>query len=440
MSTHYAPGQVAVAVTRQGLVALGADVPHDVAARVWSRMGEGRGLPGVLEALTGAFGTSLAAIPPFAVVLEEGDAVRVAVRGEFIVEIEGEEPLSGAGVTTWTERAYAGAGRVALTTSEAAGSPAALPVVDAVVLASAVTWIRDAAAAAAPATPAAEPVPPVPAVPAVPVPEAVPAVPAVPATPAVPPAVPAAPAPASTAPISAVPGLIDSRAVTSIADTLMPVESTEGPGGLPSEETAIPDDEPDFGDTVVSVRRSARDAAQTPVDEATLLRPDAAVSAPPAPGAASAPVVTGGDHDGATVSLAEVRAARAARDDSAPAPLAPPRAAAPGRIRLSTGQLLRLDRTVVIGRRPRATRVAGTDLPHLVAVESPQQDISRSHLELRVEGDSIVATDLRTTNGTTLRRPGTDPVRLHPGEGTVVVPGDVLDLGDGIVVTVEEIA
>jgi hypothetical protein len=57
-----------------------------------------------------------------------------------------------------------------------------------------------------------------------------------------------------------------------------------------------------------------------------------------------------------------------------------------------------------------------------------------------VEGESIVATDLHTTNGTTLLRAGADPVRLHPGEGTVVVPGDILDLGDGITVVVEGIS
>jgi hypothetical protein len=168
----------------------------------------------------------------------------------------------------------------------------------------------------------------------------------------------------------------------------------------------------------------------------------------PAPGPAPGPAVAG-DHDGATISLAQARALRAAAsgvEGSNPAPspadapldpLAPPRPPAPGRVRMSTGQVIPLDRTVVIGRRPRSTRVSGTDLPHLVAVDSPQQDISRSHVELRAEGESIVATDLRTTNGTTLLRPGTDPVRLHPGEGTVVVPGDVLDLGDGITVAIE---
>ncbi|MDF2555282.1 MAG: hypothetical protein K0R60_1177, partial [Microbacterium sp.] len=30
--------------------------------------------------------------------------------------------------------------------------------------------------------------------------------------------------------------------------------------------------------------------------------------------------------------------------------------------------------------------------------------------------------------------------RLHPGEGTIVVPGDVLDLGDGITVAIEALS
>ena len=109
------------------------------------------------------------------------------------------------------------------------------------------------------------------------------------------------------------------------------------------------------------------------------------------------------------------------------------------RIRMSTGQVVPLDRTVVIGRRPRSTRASGATLPHLIAVDSPQQDISRSHLEIRPEGDSVVVVDLHTTNGSTLLRPGADPVRLHPGEHTIVISGDTVDLGDGVTVLFEEL-
>ena len=105
---------------------------------------------------------------------------------------------------------------------------------------------------------------------------------------------------------------------------------------------------------------------------------------------------------------------------------------------MSSGQVVLLDRTVILGRRPRSTRASGTDLPHLVALDSPQQDISRNHVEVRAEGDTLLATDLNTTNGTTLHRRGAEPVRLHPGEATVVVAGDVLDLGDGVTVAVED--
>jgi hypothetical protein len=111
--------------------------------------------------------------------------------------------------------------------------------------------------------------------------------------------------------------------------------------------------------------------------------------------AASAPTETG-DHDGATISLAQLRAMRG---ESAVEPPLPPMPAAPdsatevldipasthGRIRVSTGQVVELDRPVIIGRRPRSTRASGDNMPHLVAVDSPQQDISRNHLEIRPE-------------------------------------------------------
>lgn len=111
-----------------------------------------------------------------------------------------------------------------------------------------------------------------------------------------------------------------------------------------------------------------------------------------------------------------------------------------GRIAVSTGGGFVLDRTAIVGRRPRASRVSGNDLPQLITVPSPQQDISRSHVELRLEGWHVVAIDLGTTNGTALLRPGADAVRLRPREGTVLVDGDRLDLGDGTILQYRESA
>lgn len=431
MPVHYSPGTHPVAVTPQGVAVLAEDTSPALAARIHALLADGRGLGGVLEALTGAYGTSLSAVPPFAVALAESGAVRLAVRGAFVLDVTAgaAERVSGEGVTTWTERVISDVSRVELTPADSA--PPELPIADGVVLAASLTWVPSAdgpqVAPAAVAAGAPEPEPgeeaPVPEPEPVqeapvpesdePEPEPAPERPAAASAPAprvavVPPPAPK-PEPVAPAPL---PGLIDSAAVLSVADTLLPAESTLIPAAEHEEERAT--------DAVASEAEPAE-----PVD-ATVVRE---VGPPPA---------MLGDHDGETISVAEARAMRTG--DSVPPPLAPPRPPAPGRVRMSTGPVILLDRTVVIGRRPRSTRVSGTDLPHLVAVDSPQQDISRSHVELRVEGDSIVATDLHTTNGTTLLRSGVDPMRLHPGEGTVVVPGDVIDLGDGITATIEDIA
>ncbi len=455
MPTLYAPGRTPIAVTPRGFAVLESGASAALLARIRAVVLEGRGLGGVIEALTGAYGASLTAIPSFAVALAEGDGVRLAVRGDFAFEVTAasSERVSGTGVTTWTERVIPGVSRVTLSTSELdASAPAELEIADGIVLAAGIVW--DAAALPASSTPA-DAVPDAVAAPAEPA-TAAPVEPAVAASVLPAPVAEAAPAdvsaPASrgpwssrataTEPASPAPGLIDSTAVLSVADgeTLLPLDSALSAHEAAASEPAAPEPAADevasttgydhlWGATVI---RSVEDAAVRPEGD-----DEAEAAAPPV-----------GDHDGATISLAQARALRgdaageasALPTDSFPSPLAPPRPPAPGRIRVSTGQVLMLDRTVVIGRRPRSTRVSGTDLPHLVAVDSPQQDISRSHVELRVEGESIVATDLRTTNGTTLLRAGADPVRLHPGESTVVVPGDVLDLGDGITVAIEALS
>jgi pSer/pThr/pTyr-binding forkhead associated (FHA) protein len=108
-------------------------------------------------------------------------------------------------------------------------------------------------------------------------------------------------------------------------------------------------------------------------------------------------------------------------------------------MRTSGGEVVELDRTVVVGRRPRAPRTAGADGARLVTVDSPSQDISRSHVEVRLEGWHVLVSDMATTNGTTLLRPGQPPQRLHPGEAVLVADGDLVDLGDGVTLTFEEI-
>jgi pSer/pThr/pTyr-binding forkhead associated (FHA) protein len=101
---------------------------------------------------------------------------------------------------------------------------------------------------------------------------------------------------------------------------------------------------------------------------------------------------------------------------------------------------LRLDRTAIVGTRPRLSRIQGGNVPHLVTVDSPSGEISRSHVELRVEGFAVLAVDLNSTNGTTLLRVGNEPMRLHPGEPNLLVPGDRIDLGDDVILGFDGLA
>jgi hypothetical protein len=90
--------------------------------------------------------------------------------------------------------------------------------------------------------------------------------------------------------------------------------------------------------------------------------------------------------------------------------------------------------TVLIGRAPSAQ--AGDGNPILLPIPSPNSDISRTHLKVAVKDWDIVATDLHSTNGTMLVRPGQAPVRMMPGTPVTVEPGTILDLGDGGVITI----
>ncbi|MCF4122826.1 FHA domain-containing protein [Antribacter sp. KLBMP9083] len=102
-------------------------------------------------------------------------------------------------------------------------------------------------------------------------------------------------------------------------------------------------------------------------------------------------------------------------------------------------QVVELDRPVIVGRRPRTPSASASDMPRLVTVSSPQQDISRSHVHVTLEDWHVLVADLATTNGTTLLRPGQPPRRLHPNEKELVADGDVVDLGDGVTLTFEGI-
>lgn len=123
---------------------------------------------------------------------------------------------------------------------------------------------------------------------------------------------------------------------------------------------------------------------------------------------------------------------------------APPVTARPvGRLVFSTGETIDVDRPVLVGRAPVADRSGGGAEPLLVPVPSPQQEISSTHLEIRpgsgADHGTAVVTDLGSTNGTVVRQPGLPPDELHPGVAVQLIPGAVVDLGDGLTIEIVDV-
>ncbi|WP_348787813.1 FHA domain-containing protein [Leifsonia sp. NPDC080035] len=105
-------------------------------------------------------------------------------------------------------------------------------------------------------------------------------------------------------------------------------------------------------------------------------------------------------------------------------------------LRGPTGDILPLDVPVLVGRRPTPPRVDVGVLPRLLTVPSPTQEVSGTHVRIEQSGDAVVVTDLRSTNGTRLLRPGSDPVALRPGESAVVLRGTAVEIGDGNIIEI----
>ena len=107
-----------------------------------------------------------------------------------------------------------------------------------------------------------------------------------------------------------------------------------------------------------------------------------------------------------------------------------------GGLRLPTGDLVPLDRGVVFGRRPQPV-ADSHDWPHLVHLPQDSTYVSRMHLQIELDGWLVLARDLGSRGGTTLRVPGRLPQRIRANERYVLEPGHTLDLADVYEITYE---
>ena len=178
--------------------------------------------------------------------------------------------------------------------------------------------------------------------------------------------------------------------------------------------------DPDLDDTRLSVPHSPTKSLAVDVED-TVARgsvPPALVE-PPAPDARSVPVVV--------EELPELVPEIARPTPAGNAPL---------RARLADGTEVDLDVAVYLGRKPSVPRIHVGAAPRLVTLPSPLKELSSTHLELRVVGGALVASDMRSTNGTIVRLPGSAPRTLIHGESAVVIPGTRIDLGEGAVLDI----
>lgn len=126
----------------------------------------------------------------------------------------------------------------------------------------------------------------------------------------------------------------------------------------------------------------------------------------------------------------------ACRRCAAPLPADPVPVARPvlGILRLSLGDVITLDRGVLMGRNPRPDFAGadGEERPHVVKLPLADGDVSRTHLRVSLDGWHVLVTDLNSTNGTLVSLPGHEPQKLRPGEPTLIQPGTVVTLADGV--------
>lgn len=189
--------------------------------------------------------------------------------------------------------------------------------------------------------------------------------------------------------------------------------------------------QPDSDDTVVKApqlpdRPVGVDLDDTVVRGSAVSAPPPALVEPPAP--ERRPVPPARDD----VLLAEaVRPSESGSAEPASAPAEPVY-----RVVLGDGTEVEVDAPVYVGRRPSRPRIHTGPEPRLVTLPSPSRELSATHLELRVVGGALVASDMRSTNGTIVQLPGAAPRTLIRGESAVVVGGTRIDLGDGAVLDV----
>lgn len=198
------------------------------------------------------------------------------------------------------------------------------------------------------------------------------------------------------------------------------------------EQAPAPQSQPQFQPEPTTAQRAA---TSPPVPDVTM---DRSALNPGSDGPADSPIVLAvicpaGHHSSPHASSCRV----CGRDIPTQQPFQTPRPQL-GVFRVSTGGLVPLDRGILLGRSPKVNAdLPPSSRPHLVRLASRDNDISRNHAEVILEGWHVLVRDLGSTNGTTVTLPGQEPVRLRPTEDFGIEPGAIVTLADEVALTYE---
>ena len=463
MTKRWAPGACKLLAWEKGVALLDSEISDEQAETLWTTVQHEAKLATFLQALMEATGAGLLNIPPFAVAILDERGAHVAVRGGWLVSVRTADQdirLNGENITTWEEKLVAGAVAVELQTS--GSHDRNLPLTGGIVDAGRVLWSWGDES----------------------------------------PFPPTLTAPVEVAAEVRSPGEQQAETLVDHVPTMIPKDDRSHQDDQPKTPEHEQEPHHDTGDAGVMItvpKRKLPDPGNpqdsrgqttlvVPVDPDSVvpdspyahLWDDSAEVADPdlgtsggenieaksgAPNAQPSTRTTAGElRDGLTVAANDEIPIASFPSTRGPQVLAsfcaaghpnPPQRVqcyecdAPvsgqpqlverpqlGWLRITGGETVPLHGPVVAGRNPRSTAFSSPEPPRLIAL--PHRHISSNHIAFILEGWSVLARDLGSSNGSYLRRHGNPPVRL-PENDTLLVPGDVIDLGHGVFINLDRI-
>jgi pSer/pThr/pTyr-binding forkhead associated (FHA) protein len=91
-----------------------------------------------------------------------------------------------------------------------------------------------------------------------------------------------------------------------------------------------------------------------------------------------------------------------------------------------------LDVPAVVGRRPGPVRPSEHPAPRRVVIPTEHTDVSSRHARFELVGESLVVTDLGSTNGVVVHWSTGASLRLRSRESCAVLSDTIIVLGDGV--------